>query len=112
MKSIITLGMFLLFISLGYGQSLTTTVFKVQGNEACKESIENILMSLTGVETCSWSSESKQLTVTYNPEEIKLNMLYVYLAEAGYDSEHLQAKQRNYDALSDECKYERLKAQD
>jgi copper chaperone CopZ len=85
----------------------TTTSFKLNGNVACKSSIEAVLNGIHGVVSVAWDATTKIATIVYNSEEIKEDLIYVYFAEGGYDTDKLRAKQRNYDALAPECKYQR-----
>lgn len=84
-----------------------TLTFKVNGTEACKAQIENIVMSIEGVTSASWNATTKIITIEYNPETVKKDRFYVALAEGGYDNQGLHAKKANYDELDAACKYVR-----
>lgn len=85
----------------------TTITFKVNGTSACAETIKNALNGVHGISSVIWDATTKKATVSYNPEEIKEDMIYVYFAEQGFDTERLRAKKAKYDALPAECKYQR-----
>lgn len=85
----------------------TTITFRLNANPNCKSSVEAVLNGVHGISSMSWNAETKKATVTFNPADIKEDLIYVYFAEKGYDTEKLHSKQRNYDALPEECKYQR-----
>ena len=81
--------------------------FRVNGNAACKTSIESALTSNTGVVSASWDASSKTITVSFLSSVIKQTDLYPMLANAGYDNTELRAKKTVYDALPSSCQYAR-----
>lgn len=86
-----------------------TITFKVNGNTACKSNIESLLLNeeIQGITSAVWDATTHNITIIYNPSILKEDMLYFYLAEGGYDTEKLRAKNTNYDSLAQECKYQR-----
>jgi hypothetical protein len=85
----------------------TTVSFPVNGNAACKSSIESALIANSGVVSASWDASSKTITVTYHTSSLQITDLFPLLANAGYDSAELRAKKAAYDALSSACQYTR-----
>lgn len=90
----------------GTNDTLNTS-FKVNGNAACKASIESALSGKDGVISVSWDATTKMITVKHVVAKIPATDLHSYLAMAGYDTSELRAKPVKYDALSQECKYVR-----
>jgi len=85
----------------------TTVTFPVNGNAACKSSIESALTANSGVVSASWDASSKTITVTYHTSSLQITDLYPLLAIAGYDSHELRAKTAAYNALPSACQYTR-----
>jgi periplasmic mercuric ion binding protein len=91
----------------GENNDTLTVTFRVNGNSACKTSIETALTSQAGVISAIWNTSTKQITVIFKSIQIKASDLHSYLAIAGYDTAELRAKQGVYDALPSNCKYTR-----
>jgi periplasmic mercuric ion binding protein len=89
-----------------------TTTFIVNGTEACKLIIEDLIKNIPGVSSASWDVVTKRITITFDASLVERDRFYVTLAEAGYDNDGLSAKQAKYDALSTECKYQRIAEED
>ncbi|GAB1431266.1 hypothetical protein MASR2M18_21010 [Ignavibacteria bacterium] len=106
-RSIITLGatFFAASILAIAGANITKTMH-VSGNcKMCKKNIEKPLKSLDGIETASWDKDTKQLTVTFDPEQITEKKILETVAGAGYDSDSLRASDEVYSKLPKCCKY-------
>lgn len=87
-----------------------TETIKVYGNcEMCKENIEGALKKKDGVIKKDWSPKSKMLTVTYDPSKISLTQIKQKMADAGYDTDEIQAKDETYNKLHKCCQYNRAK---
>lgn len=95
--------------TLALSPSDITITFKVNGNAACKSNIEALLLNeeIQGITSAVWDATTHNITIVYNSSILKEDILYYYLAEGGYDTEKLRAKNTNYDLLSQECKYQR-----
>jgi len=82
--------------------------FKVYGNcGMCKTTIENSLKNIEGIKFAIWNEESKKITVKYNPEIIKLDIIHSKIAAVGYDTDKIRAKNEVYKKLHGCCQYER-----
>lgn len=85
--------------------------FRVSGNcNMCKSTIEKATKSLSGVSNALWSKETKELNVSYNPEEVNLNDIHKAIAAAGYDTDEERAPDSVYNNLPACCKYNRESA--
>ncbi len=91
----------------GGSNDTLNTSFKVNGNVACKTSIEASISGKLGVISVSWDATTKMITVKHISATIPAADIHAYLAMAGYDTSELRAKPAKYDALSSECKYTR-----
>jgi len=86
-----------------------TESFKVAGNcGMCKARIEKAA-KVEGVTKSEWDSDKQLLTVTYNPEKVKIDEIQKKVAAVGHDTEKFKADAKVYDKLPGCCKYERLK---
>jgi mercuric ion binding protein len=88
-----------------------TEKFKVYGNcDMCKDNIEGVLKKKEGVLKKDWSPETKMLTVTYDTTKIALAQIKKKIADAGYDTDEIHAKDEAYYNLHKCCQYDRAKA--
>jgi len=84
--------------------------FGVRGNcGMCKSTIESATMSIEGVDTASWSTESKMLSINVSTEinDQFINDIHNAIAKSGYDTELSTALDEDYDKLPMCCKYNR-----
>ena len=84
--------------------------FGVRGNcGMCKSTIESATMSIEGVDTASWSTESKMLSINVSTEinDQFINDIHNAIAKSGYDTELSIALDEDYDKLPMCCKYNR-----
>jgi periplasmic mercuric ion binding protein len=87
-----------------------TETFKVYGNcEMCKSHIEGALKKKDGIIKKEWSPTTKMITVTYDPSKITLTQIKQKIADAGYDTDEIQAKDEDYSKLHKCCQYKRAK---
>jgi len=85
--------------------SAKTETFKVMGNcGMCKTRIEKAAKS-EGVSKAVWNSESKLLSLTYDPSKVKPDDILKKVAAVGHDNEKFKAEQSVYDQLPGCCKY-------
>ncbi len=85
-----------------------TETFGVNGNcGMCKKKIEGALTNKKGISSSEWNQETKQLTVTYNPDVIKIEKIHQLVADTGYDTDKIKAPDKAYNKLSGCCQYER-----
>ncbi len=91
-------------------EATKTETFKVYGNcDMCKEHIEGALKKKDGVLKKDWSPKTKMLTVTYDPSKITLTQIKQKIADVGYDTDEIHAKDETYSKLHKCCQYERAK---
>ena len=84
--------------------------FGVRGNcGMCKSTIESATMSVEGVDTASWSMESKMISINVSTEinDQFINDIHNAIAKSGYDTELSTAVDEDYDKLPMCCKYNR-----
>ncbi|MDB3937978.1 copper chaperone [Flavobacteriaceae bacterium] len=84
--------------------------FGVRGNcGMCKSTIESATMSIEGVDTASWSTESKMISINVSTEinDQFINDIHNAIAKSGYDTELNTAVDEDYDKLPMCCKYNR-----
>ncbi|MDG1682379.1 MAG: copper chaperone [Flavobacteriaceae bacterium] len=84
--------------------------FGVRGNcGMCKSTIESATMSIEGVDTASWSTESKMISINVSTEinDQFINDIHNAIAKSGYDTELSTAVGEDYDKLPMCCKYNR-----
>jgi len=75
----------------------------------CKSTIESATMSIEGVDTASWSTESKMISINVSTEinDQFINDIHNAIAKSGYDTELSTALIEDYDKLPMCCKYNR-----
>ena len=84
--------------------------FGVRGNcGMCKSTIESATMSVEGVDTASWSMESKMISINVSTEINGqfINDIHNAIVKSGYDTELSTALDEDYDKLPMCCKYNR-----
>ena len=84
--------------------------FGVRGNcGMCKSTIESATMSIEGVDTASWSTESKMISINVSTEINEQFIIDIHnaIAKSGYDTELSTAVDEDYDKLPMCCKYNR-----
>ena len=84
--------------------------FGVRGNcGMCKSTIESATMSVEGVDTALWSTESKMISINVSTEinDQFINDIHNAIAKSGYDTELSIAVDEDYDKLPMCCKYDR-----
>ncbi len=80
--------------------------FKVSGNcTMCKATIEKAAMSLDGVNSANWSTETKVIHVSFNKEKVNLASIHKAIAKSGYDTEKETALEEAYVKLPACCLY-------
>ena len=87
-----------------------TETFKVYGNcDMCKENIEGALKKKDGILKRSWDTKTKMISVTYDPSKIDLTVIKQKVADVGYDTDEIKAKDEAYNHLHKCCQYDRAK---
>ncbi len=101
---------FSLSFSIAADAGFVTEKFKVFGNcGMCKNRIEKAL-KVEGVRYAVWDTDTKILTVKFNPEIITLDELHQKCADVGHDTEKVKAKDEVYNNLHGCCLYDREKS--
>jgi periplasmic mercuric ion binding protein len=84
-----------------------TDTIKVNGEcGMCKSRIQKTL-KLDGISSAVWDTETKLLTVTYNPSKISNDDIQKKIAAVGHDTEKYRADDAVYSKLPGCCHYER-----
>lgn len=110
LKIIIT-AFFAILISISaFAQtSSKTETFKVAGNcGSCKARIEKAA-KINGVDKADWNSNTKMLTLVYNPAKVKTDDVLKNIAAVGHDTDKFKADAKVYNKLPGCCQYERMK---
>src|SRR5690349_4933070 len=103
-----TLLLFSLASLAAAAQTDTTVSFTVQGVcVQCKQRIQKAL-KIKGVNSANWNTETKIVTVTYQPSVVGLNDLHHTIAAVGHDTEKEKAPDAVYKALPECCHYREM----
>jgi periplasmic mercuric ion binding protein len=114
-KTIIPIVLLVIFSNTLFAQttnnqnstSTKTETFKVKGNcGMCKTRIEKAA-KIEGVSKADWDSDTKMLTLTYDPSKVKSDDVLKKIADVGYDSDKFKADDKIYAKLPGCCKYKR-----
>jgi periplasmic mercuric ion binding protein len=90
-----------------FGQTVTTTSFKVYGNCAsCKKHIETAA-HVPGVTKADWNKETKILTLVYDPSKVNTDDIQKRIAAVGYDTPKFRGDDKAYSQLDECCQYTR-----
>jgi len=88
-------------------QTSKTATFGVRGNcGMCKKTIETAAMAVDGVESASWDTEKKEITVVYNSNTTLMD-IHKAIANVGYDTDKVKAVNSAYNKLPGCCQYDR-----
>lgn len=94
-----------------YGQTdvtPTSVEIGVRGNcGMCKATIEKAALGVDGVQKASWNSETMILKITYASWETDELAIHNAVADSGYDTEKVLAKEQKYKTLPNCCQYDR-----
>jgi len=86
-----------------------TETIKVWGNcSTCKAKIEKAAKA-DGVSKASWDTDSKLLTLVYDPSKVKSDDIQKKIAAVGYDTEKFKGDDKAYAKLDACCQYDRKK---
>ena len=81
---------------------------EVNGNcEMCKKRIETAAYQAKGVKSAKWDVASHQLDLIINEEKISIDEVEKFVAQTGHDTQHVKAKEADYEQLHGCCLYER-----
>lgn len=82
-----------------------TETLNVSGNcDMCKARIEKAAR-LEGVSKTEWSSNTKILSVTFDPAKTNMDMISKKVAAAGHDNAKVKTDDKTYGTLPACCKY-------
>lgn len=97
-----------LSINLVFAQKEGETSFLVAGNcGMCKKRIETAA-KIDGVKSALWSTETKKITVSFDPKKTNSTKVQQAIAKAGHDTPDFKAPDDVYEKLHECCLYERL----
>lgn len=90
--------------SASFAQTADTT-FIVNGVcEMCQKTIEGAC-DIDGVESASWSPETKMIQITFEPSVVSLDAINKAINASGYDTEFSAASEEAYEGLHGCCQY-------
>lgn len=72
----------------------------------CKELIQKAAKSVKGVHSAEWDEKTKILELSYS-ENVDIQDIHKAIANVGYDTEEVIAKDEAYNKLHKCCQYER-----
>lgn len=106
MSLMIAVMLFISFTALA--GTTKTEKFKVFGNcGMCEKTIEKAAKSVDGVKKANWDQKTKMIEVTYDEEKTNLDAIHQAIADSGYDTKKVKAKDEVYNELHSCCKYDR-----
>ena len=88
-----------------FTQTITDSLLVDGLCEMCKTRIEKAALRVPGVMDAHWDVSSHILTFSTRRSSFKKDKLHQAIAEAGHDTEHLQAPDEAYAKLHNCCKY-------
>ncbi|MBD3583313.1 heavy-metal-associated domain-containing protein [Flavobacterium selenitireducens] len=81
---------------------------EVNGNcDQCKKRIEKAALSVAGVKSAVWDTESHRLSLIVNEEKTSLEKVEAAIAKVGHDAGSAKATPADYENLHSCCKYDR-----
>lgn len=90
-------------------QNMTKESITVKGNcGMCETRIEEVALSIDGVDEADWDKESKLLSITFDKKKTSLDNIHKVIAEAGHDTDLEKADIDVYEDLPGCCKYDRM----
>ncbi len=110
MKSILTTA-FLLFaatftLKAQQPAAIVEKTITVYGDcDNCKINIERAASYVKGVKKAKWDKDKNELFVVFKNDKTSISAIEEAVAKAGYDTEHVKADQKAYDALPECCHY-------
>lgn len=98
---------FFIFSFSANAQSKKTEELKIKTSAECgmcKKQIEKAVSFEKGVKKASLDVDSKELTVTYNPQKTSPEKIREAVCSAGYDADDKPANNKAYQKLPECCK--------
>jgi len=87
-------------------QTVQLDSFGVSGNcELCKERIEKVAKSVSGVSVAVWDVNTKKIKVEFNSNATNPDAIQKAIANAGHDTEKFKASDEAYNKLPECCLY-------
>ena len=106
-KKIILILSIIVSINNAFAQVLSTDIFNVAGNcGLCKKRIETAA-KLPGVNAADWDVQTKQITITYDPNKMNNKDIQKAIAAVGHDTQNVKAADDVYEKLHECCLYDR-----
>jgi Cu(I)/Ag(I) efflux system membrane fusion protein len=94
-------------------QSLNHVMVKLGGLcGICKDRIETAALSVKGVESANWESESQMLHLNFDAAKTNADEIQKAVANVGHDTEKFKALDEVYNELPGCCKYDRTETKD
>jgi Cu(I)/Ag(I) efflux system membrane fusion protein len=82
---------------------------KVGGScDMCKDRIESAALSVSGVESANWNSETEMLHLNFDSGKTNSDAIQKAVANVGHDTEKYKADDDVYKDLPECCLYERF----
>lgn len=110
MKKLSLLLMAIAFITMSCESQnkATEANFIVKGNcGMCEKTIEAAALSIDGVSSAEWNKESKKMVIKYDSKKSDIKAIHMAIANSGYDTDLMKAKDEKYNSLHSCCQYER-----
>jgi cation transport ATPase len=107
LKSIILALVLFIYASTCFGQQKKSDTAIIQTSAVCgmcKDRIEGALAFEKGVKSSTLDSETKELTVIFNPTRTSKVQLQRAVSKLGYDADSIPANQSAYNKLPACCK--------
>lgn len=108
MKHLLIIGILLSTLT-SFGQQKKETAkatFQVAGIcKMCKGRIEEAANYTKGVKSAEWDKASEILTVEYRSDKTSPQKIGNAIAKAGHDNQYAKASDKDYDRISNCCKY-------
>ncbi len=108
MKLVVALIGTILISTLTFGQKKGTveTKMHVEGIcGMCETRIEETVNFSKGIKSAEWDKETGTLTVVYKEGKTTPQKIGELLAKAGHDNEYAKATDKEYEKLSNCCRY-------
>ncbi len=91
-----------------YAAEEKTAIFEVSGNcGMCEKTIEKAASTVEGVSKVDWDVKAKKITVVFDDSKTSLDAIHNAIANVGYDTDKVKAKDEVYNNLHGCCKYDR-----
>ena len=105
----IFIAVFICIAATSFAQNDTTVSFRVNGvcNALCKPRIEAAVKG-RGVQSATWSAETKILTLIYQPSKTSVQKIQERILDVGHDVEDKKADDAVYKGLPSCCYYRQM----